>query len=309
MTILTVASILIGVGCCIVGEILLPFLVGVLAALYLFDKDERKYSFITSCTLLVLNLAGVALGFVISFFGLAAIILARMLNSAYKKNNNKADTAYVMTVIFGAFTVLGAVFFAMVYMNSYTMDAAVTFYSDLVSQVRKIFVETTMDIYAQTGMQIGEDIVVSAFDQQVNMIISYVLIGAFAMTGISMKLFSAIVSRCVDDNSSIRSWRFIANGACAYLYVILALGAIFVLPTDVLGISVLNLYNFFMCVFAYVGFNYALALFRRRMKKVASFILLVVILLVASSIAIQILAFLGVFFTIRKSRENKPYEG
>lgn len=306
--ILSAVCVLLGALSCVLGELLLPALVGVLAALYLFDRNNKNsYSFWVSVILLVLNAAAFLTGISISFFGIAAVILAKMICSAFVKNQSKADTAYLMTLISAIFTVVSCILLAMALQNVYTLDAAMAFYKDFADYLKEIFLMTTMQIYSEAGVQVTEEMLVLVFDQQVSLIISYLVIGSFVIVGLSMKLFGLIVSKCAEDNTPILKWRFITTNVYAYFYVILAFASVFVNPIgNVLGVSVMNLYNIFMVVFAYVGFNYALALLRRRMKRVSSFILLSIITLVFMALAIELLSFLGAIFTIRKSREIRP---
>ncbi len=303
---LAVLCALLGALSCAFGELLLPFLTGVLAALYLFDKNGKGvFSLCVSVLLIILNAAAVFFGLSVSMFGLSAPLLAVLICFAFNKGQSKADTAYVMTLICAGFSVLTCILLGMVMQNVYTLDAAVAFYTDLLDYVKSVFVSTAMQIYSETGLEITEELIASSFDQQISMIISYLVIFSFATIGIAMKIFSFTASRCADDSSGIKEWRFLTTNVYAYFYVILALVSVFVYSTDSLfGISVLNLYNIFMVVFAYVGFNYALSLLRRRMKKWSSFIFLAVLTVMFSSLAIQFLAFLGVIFTIRKSRET-----
>ena len=305
ITILAVVSIILGALCCVLGDIILPFLVGVLAALYLFDDSEKRTaSFGVSIVVVLLNFSAVYFLYLTSFFGPASIILARMLSRGFKNQKSKADTAYLMTIVVAGFTVISAIFLAMLLMDIYTFDAAVAFYTELVNVIKPTLYNETIALLSQIGTQLSEEYVVAAINHQFNMIIAYVLIYSFLVVGISAKLFGAIVSRCMEDKESIRKWRFVTSNVYAYFYVILALAAVFVGTTDVLSVSVLNLYCLFMHVFAYVGFNYAVALFGRKMKKVASFIIVSIALLISGTIGLQILAFLGVMFTIRRSRLN-----
>jgi hypothetical protein len=75
------------------------------------------------------------------------------------------------------------------------------------------------------------------------------------------------------------------------------------MSNGVLGIAVGNLYNIFMVVYAYVGFNYAVAVLSIKFKPTTSIIILLVITLLAMSMALGLLAMFGVLFTIRKNRE------
>ena len=286
---------------------MLPALVGVLASLYLFEDNSRRiFSKIISLLLVLLNAAALVFGISVSLFSLSAIILAYFITKAYVREQSKADTAYVLTLICAVFAVLGYIILAMREQGEYTLDAVVQFYSGINGELREIFTATLTQMYQSYGIEITAETIAKIYDTQVYMLISYAIIGAFAMVGISMKLFSAIVSRCSKDNTHILKWRFITTNVYAYFYVILAMVSIFAnSPDSLFGIAVLNLYNIFMAIYAYVGFNYALALICKKFRPVVSFIILAISILLLSSFAIQLLSALGVMFAVRKNNEIK----
>jgi hypothetical protein len=67
---------------------------------------------------------------------------------------------------------------------------------------------------------------------------------------------------------------------------------------SVVSVAVANLYNIFMVVFAYLGFNFAVQLLSTRRSKAFAYFIIVLALLMFSSFAIEILSLMGVFFTI-----------
>jgi hypothetical protein len=155
-----------------------------------------------------------------------------------------------MTIVSAAFAVLGYLLLAMIQQNTYTLDAAIAYYIEIIDSLRPIFVNTLYEIYTSSGMPVQEELIVAVFDRQVGMIISYLLIGGFVVSGIGLKIFGAIVSRCSEDNTRIKNWRFTANKSYAYFYIILMLLSLFIGATDgIFAISVLNLYNIFSVIF------------------------------------------------------------
>jgi hypothetical protein len=154
------------------------------------------------------------------------------------------------------------------------------------------------------GIEITEAMVAAAFDAQLSMVISYIVIVGFVLVGISMKTFDAVFSRIAEDKSPVISWRFMTSNVFAYFYIILVVLSILTsMSNGVLGIAVGNLYNIFMVVYAYVGFNYAVAVLSIKFKPSTSIIILLVITLLAMSMALGLLAMFGVLFTIRKNKE------
>lgn len=301
LLLISLLVILSGTFACVLGEIMIPVIVGLLAALYLFDK-KHTFSIVVSLVVIVLNVAAMILTLTVSIFAPASIILSTILCSAYKGSQSKADTAYIMMVISTAFSLVSYLLFAMIEQGSFTINAAIEYYTILVHELRDIFVRAFMDLYASSGMDVAGETVVALFNAQINMIISYLLIGGFIITGLSMKLFGSIVGKCSEDNTKIQNWRFSATRIYAYFYVALILASLFTTSTDsIFAISVLNLYNIFLVVFAYIGYKVMLKIIGRKMRPVYATIILIVVIILFSSIAAQILAALGVLFILRRN--------
>ena len=303
LLLLSFLSIFISAVSCVMVELILPALIGALSALYLFDTDKKRiFSIATSVVILSINLAAILFEISASMFGPAAIIVSFIISRAFVKGENKADTAYISTMVCSLFILAGALLFAMVNVGEYTIDAALEFYSKIADELKAIFVESMYEIYTAAGVQVTEELMIAVFDQIKNMIISYILIVGFVIVGLGMKIFSFITKKCSMDKHYINEWSFSATNVHAYFYVILALVYMFIGTTDsIFAISVMNLYNIFMVVFAYIGFNFVLDRFKSRMRPASAFILLVIICIMLLSLAMQVLALLGVMMTVRKS--------
>lgn len=309
LLIISLISLLLGVLSCVLGDIILPLLIASLAILYLFDSTPRRtYAVSVSLVLAVLNLTGFLFGITVSAFAPCAIILSLILCYAYIRDQSKADAAYVMTIISAAFTLLSCILLAMIEQGAYTWEAVTSYYGDLHDSIRTLFISGMIDVYTASGLEVTEEIVASVFDIQIRSLISYIVIGSFVIVGLSMKAFSLAVSKLSENKRHIIEWRFVATNIFAYSYLLLVVASIFVHSADsVFAISVLNLYNIFQVIFAYVGFNFAMAILTTRMRTGTAFIILFALLAVFSSFVIQLLAVMGVMFTLRSGRiTSKP---
>ena len=307
LLVFSVLSILSGVVCFVVGEIALPLPIACLAALFLFDDTkERIASIISSAVFISVNAVCLYLGLTFSTFGFSAVVVAFVLYLMYKSKQTKSDTAFLLTILTAGFTLASCFLLAMMVKGSNTVDAVWDFYSTIASGLRTEFVALLTEAYNAAGVTVATEELVMIFDSQLFMIISYLMIFAFFIVGISLKLFGFIVGKCAEDDTEISSWKFITSKPYAYLYVILSFATLFISSFDSsFSVAILNLYNIFLFVYAYVGFNVALALLSRRLRPFGSLVLLVVIFLISSSLCVQILAVIGAIFTIRKNNEAK----
>ena len=303
LLILSLLSILLGALSCVLGEILIPITVGVLSALYLFDtKSKHLISIGVSTVLIALNAASIYMNFAITFFAPTSVILAVILYYAFVKGESKSDAAFLMSIIAAVFTALGYMVFAMSEREIYTFEAAIDYYTQLIDYIRALFVDGMLALYSASGLDVTAEAIRLVFDQQINMIISYLFIGGFAISGIGMKIFGAIAGSCSEDKTQVKEWRFGVPRLYAYGYVLLVILSLFATSgNSIFAISVLNLYNIFMVVFAYLGFKTTYENLRKRMTPFVSAIILIGVLLVFSSFATQILAAVGVLAAMRRN--------
>ena len=306
--ILSVIAVVMGAVCGILGEITLPLLIGFLSCIYLFDYTAKHlYSIVVSLIIALLNVGAILADISISFFSISAIIISLVISFAFKGGKSKADTAYICTLICTIFTALGALVLGMAEQGVFTIEAGIGFYSSLFESYKSLFVDSFLEVYTTAGVEVSRELIEQVYDQQISLIISYLLIGGFAVTGISMKIFGAVTKYCSEDKGVISGWSFASNGVYAYFYVILALCAVFTsTPGSLFTISVLNLYNLFMVVFAYLGFKYSFEALCGKMKPFAAFCVLVAILLVFIAFSVQIFAFIGAVRTVKRRDYNEP---
>ena len=254
------------------------------------------------------NIAGLLVGLTFSTFGASAITLAFVMSFAYKQKHQKSDAAFYMTIAAALFGLISCAILAMRVSGNYTFDGVIDFYAKISSTLRDNFISLLLEAYTSAGIIIEPDLLGEIYDLQMNMIISYIFIAAFIIVGLSFKLFGFIVKKA-SGNDQISSWRFFTTNLYAYSYVILTIITMFISNMDtVLSVTAFNLYYIFMVIYAYIGFNVLVELLSKRLRRGAGIILLVIALLIFSTIAIQLLAVVGVIFTIRRNNEAKLSE-
>ena len=309
LLILSLLCLLIGAFAILLGDFVVPGAVAMLALIFLFDTPKGTFGIITSALLIVLNVAALVLGLSVSLFGPESVILAFLLSFAFKRRKEKSGTALIMTVIATLFVAISAVLIPFAEGEAKNFSDVVAFYEAFIEQFRIMFVDAAIDVYKPLldngGVQFDESIFNAVYNQQMSLVISYAVIICFALVGLSMKIFEVVYSRIAEDKNPAIYWRFMTNNVFAYFYIaLLALSIFTSASAGALGIAVRNLYNIFMVVYAYVGFNYLLALLAIRLRPITALIVLIFAALLAMSLTVQIMAAFGVLFTIRKNRES-----
>ncbi|MBR4835449.1 MAG: hypothetical protein IKU99_00415 [Clostridia bacterium] len=289
----------------------MPLLVAVLAMIFLADDERRIYFIVTSSVLAILNIAAIVLKIGLTLFAFEGIALAALLAACFMKKSDKAEASLIMTAVCAGFTFVNLVILPMIELNTFDFGMVADYYLEMVDSLREAFVETAMEAYGQIlasgGIEISESIVTELYNHQLTMAISYIVIICFAVVGIAMKLFAKLYTRLCEDNSPVIYWRFRTTSVFAYFYIALMFLSIFTSTSGgVLGITIGNLYNIFLIVYAYIGFNQAVAMLSVKVRPAVAILIIVVVTVVAMSFALQLLAVLGVLYTIRKNREAIP---
>jgi hypothetical protein len=193
--------------------------------------------------------------------------------------------------------------------RNFSMYCGIRIPIECIGDKQSLIAEINRQLLEKSDIQITEALIAEVFDKQLTSMISYIVIIGILCVGIFTKLFDALSAKLAEDISAVASWRFMTSSIFAYFYIILMILLIFTSAHGgVIGIAVSNLYNIFLVVYAYVGFNFVLALVATRMKPTTAVIVLIVVILLAMSIALQFLSMVGVLFTIRKNRELTPRE-
>lgn len=311
LLILCLTSLLLGCLSILVDYILIGPIVGLLALIYSFDYDKHYFSYGTSLLLILINFAGILVGLTVSFFSIEAIVLAIIICVAISRRWAKVETSFLMTLIVSIFTLVTLILIPMVEQQNFEIETTLTYYKELISDLRNLFVDTSTmmygDVLSAAGVMVDDSIFVEAFDLIMSTMVSYLAVLSFVAVGIAMKLYSAIYSRIAEDKTPVEQWHFMTTSVYAYFYVVLMLLHILTsTSTGVIGITVANLYNIFMFVYAYVGFNVLLANLSLRFKPMLVTLALITAVLVFPSFSLQLFAVFGVLFTIRKNRESLP---
>ena len=303
LSLLTVISGALG---CILGEIILPITISRLGIIFVFEKTKgRIFGYLTSIILLVINATTIFLKISSSPFALQAIVLALILSIAFKKRFVKSNTALVMTIICGVFTIISYAILAMMISGDYSVDGVLNFYDEIVTLLKNTWMNLDVKAYEPIGKMFGVDITAELlgeiFDVQVRMIISYLFILSFGVVGLGLKFFTILFNRLSSDSRDVNEWKFELSAVYAYSYVIVMLLTVFANdPADIFYAVVNNLHNIFMVMFAYIGVNVIANILSKKMNKFLSVLIPIGAVMLLGSFATEILAVVGVFSTINK---------
>lgn len=289
------------------GVALLPLLSPLLVILFVAEKDRKPiFSIIASSLLVVLDLIWSGL---LSISCFTAVIVAILIYLSLTKSIlSKGECALAITAIISLSIGIMLILGAFVEIGKPDFAAALQYYTDMVAENREVFVQTFNEHFSEgVDHEIAEiftpEVIGALYDSHMNVMISFVVIIAFLLCGLALKLVRLILIKSVVNTREIKVWHFELSPIFAYFYLALFLLGVFFSGNDVLSIALLNLTNIFMFIFSYVGFVFALAYFRRRFNsKAGATVLLLVVIVLLYSLAVSLLSFVGVFATLMISR-------
>ena len=310
MAALSILALLFSVAAAFLGELIIALAVAPLAAIIAFEKNEKRFlSYIIPVLILAVNFL---INGLLSVIGIEIVTVAITIGLMYKFGRSKTECVLAVTVIMSLMLALSLAFAAMNETGVRTLESVMSFYKNGFEAMKKDFVEQLTSLTENMGdgtemLVFPEEQAIALFDMLANMLISIMIIVAFALSGIIFKAYSALVLRISSDPERILKWRFMTPSIFAYFYI--ALFVLYLLlgaSTDVFAISVMNLYNVFTYVYAYFGFGYAVAIFSRGRSRGFAVAIIIAAILITANLAIEILAFLGVFYTITYNKFNTP---
>ena len=303
------ASLLSGLFCAILfqlGLFIIPVTAAALASLFLAESRGRRIlSYIAPCILLVFDLV---FNSVYSFNCLASVVLALIIYLCFVKGRAKSECAVYATVLISVFTVISFILSAFFITESFSLDVAASFYSEQFENIKNEFLTIFRELSAEgsesTELFSEEDISLM-FTSIYNSITSYIAVFAFTVSGIALKLFSAMSKSLSEFKAARAEWRFKTSALFAYFYYALVIFSFFISEANVFGITVTNLYTVFMFVYAYVGYKYATSLLSANLSRpFLAKVLVWIAIVFFSAFAIQLLSFIGAFITVVSNRRN-----
>ena len=301
----SVLSILFGILTGAFGEFFLPLAVPFMACLFIFEKPERRFmSYIASVFVLVVSylLRGVN-----ALPALEAVILAFLVAVLYARKTSKSETAFYMTAIVTVFIIASLYVGAATQIGSFEPAAIKSFYAEAAQSLKVMLSEYIAEYSASIeeaggGIALNDEVVDAYFTAIANSIISLIVVAAFLITGISMKIFCATMRRSCKYGILKRFSHFGVNNVISYFYILVAVLTFVVSDKTALDVAILNIDTVLVFVFAYIGLKYLLSLAEFTGRRSLIYTLIAAAFLLIGGSALRIASYIGVFINISINR-------
>lgn len=304
---LALFTALSGIGCLLLGYLLLPVAAAFYAALLtLENKNGKILSYVIPAVIFIINI--LFNGF-FSLEGIAYVAVGAVLYFTYKSGKSKGEAAFYVSLLIVVMIFISAAFLAFDNVGALRVSSIGEFYSQLYLSLKGDFISVvsamkSVNADGFTEYTTNATEAEAMFNSAVNMLLPFVILVAFLLCGVTFKLFSGRIFRYSDDKEKIVSWNFGTSNAVAYFYIAVSvfsmLGA-----TGAFGLVITSLDLVFLAVFAYVGFRVVhIMISAKKGPRMATVVIIAAIILL-SSFAIQLLSYLGVYFTIMFNKAKK----
>ncbi len=301
LTLLSISVVLFGFGSILLGYLFLPFAAASYACLLHYEKKTRRIlSYVIPVAIYTFNVL------ISGFFSLEGVIyvaIGAMLYLFNVKSRNKRETVFFITLAISFFVFLSFFAIGFTINGSLSFNALKAYYAGLYDSFKRIFISFMSSISAQDELgnlfflytrENAEDV----FHSLLLSLPSFVIIFAFLLAGISYKFYDFLRARLFSLSRKDLEF-FVPTRFLAFTYIIFAILSLFSSSgSDIFAISIVNVYNVLLVVFAYFGLKIAYTIVQSARGTAFAVLLLLVAFVLFTSAAITLLSFIGVFFTL-----------
>ena len=298
---------LAGIGCVLLGYLILPVAAALYATLLTFEnKNGRIFSYVIPSLVFIINI--LFNGF-FSLEGLAYVAVGAVLYYLYKSGKGKGESAFYITSMLVIMMLISAVFLAFDNVGAIRISSVGEFYSEAYYALKNDFIDMlsslkTVNADGFTEYFSNPSEAEAIFHSAVCMLLPFLILIAFLLCGITFKLFSGRIFKYSDEKEKIVCWNFSTSNTVAYFY--LAVSVLSMLESGgafALVITSLNLV--FLAVFGYIGFRVVHVMISAKKGPRMATVVIIAAIVLLSSFAIQLLSYLGIYFTVMFNKTNK----
>ncbi len=302
ITVLSILSLIFGFAFSLFGEMLLPLAVAFYAALILFERPKgRLFSYLVPSVVIAISLV------LNGFYGLISleyVLLAVVLVLVYIRCGSKAECSLYLTIISAVFIVIALYLGAARVIEDFSIEAVASYYSDIYNGLKNQIVSYLITLPEEEKTIVNEAVVQQYFDLLSNMLVSVFAIFAFILSGVTIKIFFALLIK-YSKNGILKTFlHFMPASIVAYSYIAVTIFYLLSNSNSLFSVSIFNVYEILMIVFAYVGARFIYLMGKINRRKIVIFIMAAAFL-IAFGFTINLLSYLGIFVTVNSNKNTK----
>jgi hypothetical protein len=308
LTLLCITLGLFGLGCTILGYLFLPFAAATYASLLHYEKKTRRvFSYVLPVAVYTIN---VLINGFFSLEGIIYVAVGALLYFFTLKDRSKREAVFYLTLTISVFIILSVFAVGFTMNDSLSFSALKAYYAGLYDAFKRGFISLMSSVLTEDELgnifflytrENAEDV----FHSLLLSLPSFVIILAFFLTGVTYKIFDMLRVRIFEIPRGTLQF-FVPTKFLSYSYVVVAILSLFsTKAADIFSLSILNVYNVLLVIFAYFGLKIAYAIVKTARGTTFATLLVIIALTMFTSFAISLLSFIGVFFAINSQKVNE----
>ena len=308
ITLISVLAFISGIAVCLLGELFLPLASAFLAVLFLFENPKKRF-FSYACPVASITLSVLIKG-IVALVAIEYVILAVIIAFCYKKSLSKAEASVYMTLTVSVFVFISLYLSAAIALKSFSFSGVEDHYVKIFFEFKEQFVDllseftlTQDDGTIRNAMSVEEATLY--FESFTNSFIALVAIFAFLITGLTLKLYTALVLRYSKYGILKKFAHFIPSNLCAYVFIISSVLGVLSSEKTKFGIILLNVNAILTVVFLYMGLRYLLLVCKQSKRKSVIYFVLAAAFLSLPNIVPTVVSYLGAWVVIGTNSHNK----
>lgn len=284
----------------------LPFAVGMLASLFLFELPQKRiFSYIAP-------IAATAISAFISVYEVITValvaILALILALCYAKRKSKALCCLYLCSAF-IFYLFAVFFFYCVSRVGFDFNLILAEMSAAIDGTKiKIadYIQLMLSNMNNTSFAISITDAEAAVNSIFELWPTVIFVLAFTVSGVAIKFFTHLVARNCRYGILKSFLAFSPATLVAVFYIITYVISMLSYGNDVFTVSISHISTSLMVVFAYMGFKYITAISRAYKRQRILLFIAIGVLLFAPSVGIALLSYVGAYVTVIFNRQQNP---
>ncbi len=307
---ITIFTALTSIGCILFSYLLLPVASAFYAALLMYENQKKRFfSYVIPIVVFLFNFL---LNGIFSFDGIACFIIGTFIFVLCKKGISKGESAFWISMLMVASFTVSAILIGVPFIAPDGSSGVVAFYDFLIETAKAEFSEflASLVLVEENGYSVFAYNPIEAeqlFNGLIIFIVPVMILTAIVLSGVSLKIFSSLISRYSGEDCGISIWRFSTTNFVAYFYLAIAIIAMLSRSDgSIFSQIIISLDIIFAPVFAYIGATvvHAVVVSRGRSSAFAIFII-VIACLVLYTFAVTLLSFIGVYFNVISNKISK----
>ena len=307
VAILTVLTLITGIGSVFYGFLFVPFAAAFYAMILLCESYGKKRIFSYLIPVVILAFDAIIHKFYI--VGSASVILIGFfLFYLYARRVEKFESVFILAGILFAFYIASFILLAVSIGEKLSLDSDKNVFVALYDFGLEYAIEAyksdnAIVAYLSQVYALTPEFISDVYKNFVFMLPPLLFVFAIVSVGISSKMYTFFVRRFTKDAPFALKWRLHTSTLLAIVFIVASILKLFV-GTGIFGICVSWIYTIFAIIYAYLGVKFVYQFISLKKSTLLAVIVIAFAFLFLSSFAYQLASYAGAYYVISVNRRS-----